>query len=193
MRPKPDLKLLAVLLAISLLFTHCKKGDTGPTGPAGNTGATGAAGPQGPKGDTGTANVIYSGWLDVSYKPDTLHIGTAIDTIGYYSDIPAAKLSSAIISGGEMKVYINIGTAISPDVFPLPYFNVYSGLNIGPEYFLQRIHLYSNANASTYSQNGSKLLQYRYVLIPGNIGGRVAQTIDWNDYKKVKVYLGLKD
>ena len=59
-------------MSACLFFTACSKtGPTGPAGPAGQDGAAGAAGPAGPKGDTGTANVIYSPWLDVTYKPDT--------------------------------------------------------------------------------------------------------------------------
>lgn len=182
-------------LLLALLFTNCKKGDTGPAGPAGPAGAagaTGAAGAQGPKGDTGTANVIYSAWLDVTYAADTVHVGTLIDTVGFYANITAPKLSTAILSGGEMKVYLNLGTTASPDVVPLPYFDVYSGISITPEFLVQRIFLYSNANASTFTRNGAKYLQCRYILIPGSVTGRRAP-VDWSDYEKVKKALGITD
>jgi hypothetical protein len=68
MKAKSSLTLLASLVLITFIFTQCQKGDVGPAGPAGPTGAAGAAGSPGatgPKGDTGTANVIYSPWLDV--------------------------------------------------------------------------------------------------------------------------------
>src|SRR4051812_48308804 len=71
-------KVFMPLIAVTLLFAYCKKGDTGPAGPAGANGAAGTpgaagpTGPQGAKGDTGTANVIYSQWLDVAYDADTL-------------------------------------------------------------------------------------------------------------------------
>ena len=69
MKAKSSLTLLASVIAITLIFTQCQKGDTGPAGPAGPagpTGPTGPAGANGAKGDTGTANVIYSAWLDVT-------------------------------------------------------------------------------------------------------------------------------
>lgn len=46
------------------------------------------------KSDTGTANVIYSSWLDVTYLADTIHIGTLVDTIGFYTNITAPKLTT---------------------------------------------------------------------------------------------------
>jgi hypothetical protein len=184
------LRPLAYLLVISLLFANCKKGDVGPAGP---TGPAGPSGSQGLKGDTGTANVIYSGWLDVAYQPDTIHIGTAIDTIGFYGNITATKLTNAILSGGELKVYMNAGTSANPDVFILPYLDPYSGIHVTPEFFVQRIYLYSNANVSTVTQNALKYLQYRYILIPGGVNARMAHPVDWSDYNKVKIYLGLKD
>ncbi len=198
MKTRPSLLLVIILsLAVSSILVQCKKGDPGPAGPAGSNGTqgpAGSAGPQGPKGDSGTANVIYSTWLDVNFVPDTIHSGTAIDTIGYYADINAAKLDSAIISGGEMKVYLNAKTSISPDVFPLPYFDIYSNLSISPEFFIGRIHLYSNADASTYTQDQLKYLQYRYILIPGGVTtGRFAKIINWNNYNEVKNLLGLND
>ena len=101
MKRNTCLGLPILFLAIILVFTHCKKGDTGPAGPQGpqgEQGQMGATGSQGPKGDTGTANVIYSSWLDVTYIADTVHNGTTIDTIGFYANIAASKLDSSIIA-----------------------------------------------------------------------------------------------
>ncbi|MGN6353999.1 MAG: hypothetical protein ACTHLB_11460, partial [Parafilimonas sp.] len=76
---------LVACLSAYLFFTACSKtGPEGPQGEQGPPGETGAQGEQGAKGDTGTANVIYSGWLDVTYDADTVHNGDAIDTIGFY-------------------------------------------------------------------------------------------------------------
>lgn len=188
-------KILGLLFLVTILFANCKKGDTGPAGPAGPNGANGAngaTGPQGPKGDTGVANVIYSQWLDVTFSPDTMHNGTAIDTIGFFANIPAPKLDSIIITTGEMKVFINLGSASDPFVAPLPYFDVYSFVSITPTFSIQNIQLYSDADASTVTQNNVKFLQYRYVLIPGGVGG-IRKNTDWNDYNQVKTTLGLSD
>ncbi len=180
-------------ICLLVLIVHCKKGDTGPAGPAGNAGAAGPSGPQGPKGDTGTANVIYSPWLDVPYLPDTIHIGSVIDTLGFYADITAQKLSAAILSNGEMKVYLNFGTTTNPDVVPLPYFDVYTGININVDFKLQKISLYANADAGTRTVSGAKVLQYRYILVPGSVPARMAHPIDWKNYNQVKQLFGIQD
>lgn len=187
MRKSSYLAYIPVSLIICLLVAHCQKGDTGPAGPQGQPGPTGS---QGPKGDTGVANVIYSAWLDLTYSPDTIRNSGILDTIGYYVNIPAPQLSTSILSGGEMKVYVNLGTSASPDVAPLPYTDIYSGLNITPEFYPQKISLYSNANVSTFTQGGLKYLQYRYILIPGGV---TSQSIDWNNYHKVATYLKLNN
>ena len=198
MQQKTCFKLLTVLLGITLFFAYCKKGDVGPAGATGATGATGAAGAagaQGPKGDTGTANVIYSAWLDVAYLPDTFRNTTGkLDTAGFMVNIQATKLTAAIINSGEIKVYVNFGTPATPTVVPLPYSDViYDYTSIQPVFYTGRIFLYATDNYSTFTQNNLKRNQYRYILIPGVVNARVAQPVDWNDYNKVKDYLGLKD
>jgi hypothetical protein len=201
MRRNFHINFPVLLLLIILIVSSCKKGDTGPAGPAGPTGAAGAPGAagangaEGPKGDTGTANVIYSEWLDVEFSADTIQNGADIDTVGFFADITAAKLDASILSQGEMKVYLNIGTAAEPNVFPLPYFDVYSNLSINPSFSLGIISLYADFNAGTFTtQNNEKILQYRYILIPGGTtAAPVTNKVDWTDYKQVKKFLRLKD
>ena len=195
MKAKSSLTLLASLVLITFIFTQCQKGDTGPAGPAGPAGAAGAAGPAGatgPKGDTGTANVIYSPWLDVTYAPETDDNG---DTAFFLASITANKLTQTILDRGEMKVYFNWGTQADPDVSPLPLVDVFFyGLVINPEFLLQRIDLYSNFDASTITDAGQKYFQYRYILIPGSVAGRLSKpAVNWNNYNEVKAYLGLTD
>jgi hypothetical protein len=191
-----------MLLAVSLLYVACsKEGPTGPQGeqgPAGANGANGAAGPggaQGEKGDTGTANVIYSDWLDVLYEADTFRNAGVLDTLGFYGGIEALKLDQTMLTTGEMKVYVNLGTAADPNVVPLPYYDVYFNVNINVNFLAGGIALYSNINPSTFtdSDSGEKIQQYRYILIPGGTGARKAKNINWNNYKEVKAYLKLKD
>lgn len=188
MNPKPYLWLANVLFAIVLLFSCGKKGDTGPAGPAG------PAGPQGPKGDSASSgSVTYSDWLDVAFSPDTIHVGGSIDTIGYYAGIDAPKLTTSIITKGEIKVYVNLGTSASPDVAPLPYFDVFTSVSITPEFLEKKIFLYSNTDAGTATKDGAKHLQYRYIFIPGTTTAGVAPKIQWNVYGAVKNYFGLTD
>jgi len=195
MKAKSSLTLLASLVLITFIFTQCQKGDVGPAGPAGPTGPAGAAGTPGstgPKGDTGTANVIYSPWLDVTYTAET--DPNTGDTLDFVAHITANKLTQAILDKGEMKVYMNWGTQTNADVAPLPILDpFFTGVVINPEFLVQKIDLYSNFNASTITNAGQKYLQYRYILIPGSVAGRLAQPVDWNNYSKVQAYLGLTD
>lgn len=188
------------ILAFALLAVSC--GKDGDTGPKGDTGAQGPQGPQGPAGPTGpqgpagggSGTVIYSDWLDVAFKPDTIHTsGGGIDTTGYFADIDVAKLDENMLATGEIKIYLNGFNATDPEVIPLPYYDVYSNLNINARFYKNLISLYSNGDISTVQdRNGVKYQQYRYVLIPGNVEARKAG-IDWNDYVQVKAYLGLEN
>ncbi|OMP77477.1 hypothetical protein BW716_19790 [[Flexibacter] sp. ATCC 35208] len=180
-------------MAIAFIVSSCSK--EGKTGPQGETGTTGATGATGPKGDAGTANVIYSDWLTVAFLPDTIHnTDGTIDTLGFYADLDVPKLDDALISTGEMKVYLNFGSAATPIVTPLPYLNIYSSWNITATFFTGGIELYSNGDAGTWTDgSGNVRWQYRYVLIPGGTEARKAKTVDMSDYKAVKAWLGLKD
>ncbi|SHM69928.1 hypothetical protein [Chitinophaga sp. CF418] len=156
-------------------------------------GKDGAAGPAGPKGDTGSGTVIYSEWLDVPYKPDTIHTaGGGIDTVGFYAIIDVPKLTQALLSTADVKVYINTNDASDAVIYPLPY-SAASGLYIDMRAYAQKIELYSNADLSTASANGKKYQQYRYMIVPGNTQARAAAPVNWSDYAEVKAYLGLKD
>jgi hypothetical protein len=144
--------------------TGCKKGDTGP------------------KGDTGNANVVYSGWLDVSYDAVTNQAG---DTIYYFeSTIPAPKLTDSILTKGDVRVFINLGTAAQPEIVPLPYGNL-----IFPYAKRGTIDLQAFVNgADTYTQGGQKFQQYRYVLISGSVPARIA-----TDYQSLKERYNIPD
>jgi hypothetical protein len=201
-------KIFLPLLAVTLLFAYCKKGDTGPagaTGAAGQPGGAGPTGPQGPQGDPGTANVIYSEWLDFTYSAfDTIHTpsgtGFTVDTVTYQGDITAAKLDSTILANGEIKVYFNFGSSAQPDVVPLPWIfpfdNGFSGTAyLTPDFFVGGIEITSNIDLSTARVtllNGVKSGQYRYILVPGGTGARALRP-NWKDYNAVKAFYGIKD
>src|SRR4051794_7007506 len=101
------------LFTASLMFTSC--GKDGDVGPAGSKGDTGGAGPAGPKGEQGTANVIYSDWLDVSFGSEPKFPPV------YFTAIDAPKLTADVLSTAEIKVFVNFNTAEDPLVTPLPY------------------------------------------------------------------------
>lgn len=178
--------ITALFFSLAILATSCKKGDTGAQGEQGEQGETGATGST---GKTGSANVIYSGWIDASFEG--YNDSTAI------AEIDAAKLTDSILNYGDIKVYWNANTASTPYVVSLPYAD--NGMFLGVDdlylnfvavsgsiYLLSNYDLSSGTDA-TYGD----YWQYRYVLIPGGTAARTA--VDWNDYKQVQKYLGLKD
>ncbi|SEM57177.1 hypothetical protein SAMN04488505_10574 [Chitinophaga rupis] len=137
--------------------------------------------------------MIYSEWLDVPFKPNTIHTaGGGIDTIGYFADIGVPKLTPTLVNTADVKLYINSKDASDPVIYPLPY-NAPSGLYIQFSAYAQGISLYSNGDLGTVTTNGKKYQQFRYMIVPGNTQGRLAASINWSDYAAAKVYLGLKD
>lgn len=181
------LVLLSGLFFVMFIISCGKEGGDGPQGPAG------PAGPAGPKGDAGSGDVIYSDWLSVPFKPDTIHrVNGTIDTVGFYSVIDAPKLTLALLGTADVKVYVNSNEAGDPLIYPLPY-NSNSGLYINMAAYAQKIELYSNADVSSVMYNGKIYQQYRYMIVPGNTGARSAAQVNWSDYAAVKAHLGLKD
>lgn len=177
------------MLAVALTVTACKKGDPGPQGEKGDkgdTGATGATGATGTKGEPGTANVMYSDWLDLGYSLDQ---ASGI----YFTQIDEPRLTDEFLTTGEVKVYINLGSAAEKVVSILPYRS--GNAQITPFFLDKLIELDANVNASTVTDQttGAKLRQYRYILIPGGVNIRAEKKVDWNNYAEVKAYLGLKD
>lgn len=159
-------------ILLSTTNSGCKKGDDGA------------------KGDTGTANVMYSAWIDVTFTPA---INTAGDTVAFTATIPAAGITKAIIDSGVVKVYLNAGTAASPAVFPLPITDYYALTvdNLNLYFTVGNINMYATGDASTGpNSSGVKSWQYRYIIIPGGVKtGRV----DWNNYETVKSFYNITD
>lgn len=177
------------MLAAALTITACKKGDTGPQGEKGDKGdkgEAGATGQTGSKGDPGTANVMYSDWLDLGFQLDQ-------PSGVYFTLIDEPKLTDEFLSTGEVKVYINLGTPAEKVVSVLPYRS--GNAQITPFYLEGVIELDANVNASTATDpaTGEKFRQYRYVMIPGGAHVRAEKKINWDNYEEVKAYLGLKD
>ena len=178
-------RLFSYILGIALVTTIFSCAKEGPAGPAGATGATGAPGPTGaagPAGPAGTANVIYSNWTDtVNYvllgAPDTI-VGAWL----------APKLTADIVNRGEIKVYANLNTAADPLIVPLP---LYGGYFLGEGGFIDVV--FSIGEIDLISNRNIDGLPLRYILIPGGTTARMANAVNWNDYKAVQKYLGLKD
>jgi hypothetical protein len=195
MKARPFLTVFSLLAATALIFTQCKKGDTGPagpSGPAGPAGAAGATGPQGPAGATGTANVVYSDWMNVTFAPATP------DTAAWIAEIAAPKLVDSILNKGEVKVYWDLGSdsANSRFITPLPVIDLFlfgTLVSVNPYLSRQSITILATHDVSSFTDNGNHYFQYRYILIPGGTHARMGKPINWKDYNEVKEYLGLKD
>lgn len=187
-----------LLLAITLMFASCSKegpaGATGPAGPQGPAGPAGANGAAGPAGAVGTANVIYSDWLDVTFEGS--------DSTGWFAEIPAPRLVDSILNRGDVKVYLNMGSDSTESqiivTLPITFELLFTSATVHSYFTNQVITLVSTADLSTFTDNGNKYFQFRYVLIPGGTpSGRLSNTgiksVDWNKYNEVKAFLGLKD
>ena len=142
---------------LSTTNVSCKKGDTGP------------------KGDTGNANVIYSAWLSVTYARQ---VPTPGDTF-FLANITVPKLTDSILSKGDVRVFINTGTAAAPEILPLPF-----GTVILPFASKGKIELDAAFDYSTYTTGGQTYQQYRYVLIQGSTPARRAVPQDYNTLKQ---------
>ncbi len=190
------LSALTLLIATLTLSSCSKEGSAGPQGPAGPAGATGATGP---KGETGTANVIYSDWLNVTFN----------DTSGVAS-VSAPSLTADVLNKGTVKVYWNLNNAADPFIVSVPsvvspylifseetlaqFFpsitnGNYPEIYVDAYYATNEIMLVSNypiSSADGYSQ-------FRYVIIPGGVKESGRSAVDWNNYNSVKKYYNLKD
>jgi len=197
---RKTLRLLPHILSIALVVGIVSCSKDGPAGPAGATGPAGAQGPagsQGPAGQPGTANVIYSDWLDVIYQPVKDTNNGVVDTLAWVATLPAAGITNDILAKGEVKVYFNASDSTAPAIFALPITDLFAltgVLNINLYLTAGTINLYSTEDASTFTDtgSGSKVWQYRYLIIPGGTHARTMK-IDWNNYKEVQAYLGLKN
>jgi hypothetical protein len=151
---------------LSTTNVSCKKGDTGP------------------KGDTGVANMRYSAWFDVpTFQAVT---NTAGDTVYYYQQqVDAPLITDSALNKGDIKVFVNVGTAAAPNVISLPL-----GTSLIPIFSKGKITFQGDDDYSTFTQSGSKYWQYRYVVLDGTIAGRRAANMS---YKEVQQLLGLKD
>ena len=131
------------------------------------TGATGA---------TGTANVIYSPWLNVT----TVKSGS-----NYNATIIAAGITQDIVNKGEVLTFISF---LGDSYNPIPYLD-YNGtmlfLVIRPYYTIGKINLIGNFDYSSYKM--------RYIIIPGVVAGGRRAAVDFSDYKAVKKFYNIPD
>ena len=169
------------------------QGEQGPTGPAGADGADGADGQDGAQGDTGTANVIYSDWIDSEFDTNITDPAAGVD-------LSAPGLSQEIIDEGTVLVYGRNIVLPSPEIFPLP--QIISGDNHG-----FRVNGVGTIRLTIASLDGSAvgsrvMEDYRYILIPGEQpdgggGGITIKSSEYDyskmSYEEVAALFGIED
>ena len=165
-------------------------GAVGLTGAAGATGATGATGPQGPKGDkgdTGSINITSSDW----FSPTTADWQKVTNTQYLYA-LNEPKITQNILNAGLVLVYGRIQP--NSTVYLLPITTV---TNVGLVTFLTSASLgkigiqYIELSDFQANLNLLPVKQFRYVIVPGALGGRT--DIDYNNYEEVKKAFNIAD
>lgn len=146
-----------------------EQGEQGIQGEQGDPGAEGPQGPQGEQGDPGTANVMYSEWMDQDWNfTDSPNFKTML--------VNDVNLTDDFLDGGGFVLGFFRFQENVP--FPLPYQN-FSSNNIRTFY---PVHFSDEGNVrfSIESTDGTALTdsevngsgpginaQFKYVLIPG--------------------------
>ena len=188
---------LAILL-IGSFVASCsgEDGETGPAGPQGPqgeqgpAGAAGQDGAQGEQGEPGTANVMYSDWINTEF-------GNNIVATSESFVIDAPDVDSDMLNFGTILVY---GRRVTPDntVYQLPI--VFGAARQQSYYFRAedgeiRISVVANEEGESVG-DGSFLEQYRYVLIPGGTpisGKSSAPDFTKMTYEQVAEYFNFEE
>ncbi len=200
------------MLFASLLFISCsaEDGATGPVGPAGpqgeqgpagadgadgENGADGANGEQGEQGEPGTANVIFSDWIDSEFPANIVAVGAGFD-------IDVEELTQENIDGAAILVYgRNTNVIGTPDVFPLPFITNSNQYN----YRIEDVGVLRITIASTEGLSiGIPFFEdYRFIIIPGENpangpGGGISikgSTIDYTkmSYQEIMQHFNIQE
>ncbi|MEM9077828.1 MAG: hypothetical protein AAGC43_12345 [Bacteroidota bacterium] len=155
-----------LFLGISFLIScSAEDGETGPAGPQGPQGEQGAQGPQGEQGEPGTANVIYSGWIDSEFDNNIISISASFS-------IDAPLMTDEIINEGVILVFGRSNPAPvtnDTDVYQLPI--VFGAALQQSHYFRAeeagQLDIVVVANEEGEPVGTPFFGEYRYVLIPG--------------------------
>lgn len=176
------IKLILSALFLTTLLLSCEKegppgtaGEQGPRGEMGATGPKGDKGAAGPKGATGTVNVIYSPWLDVTF----------VKLAKWQAIIATPKITKAILDKGLVLVYFKSNSDTAP-LRKLNYF--YENDFLIQTVFEGKIVLVSNQNYS------APAYIFRYVIIPGGVLASASlKNVDLKDFTAVAKALNIPD
>jgi hypothetical protein len=187
--------LFATALSCSfVVFESCKDSQSviDPT----TNGTAASTRPAAAGSGVSTAAVIYSPWIT------TASWGGRVNAVNYiihrYQISNIAKLDQAMIDQGAILMYVRLG-GTTGEVFPIPFQRIWSrtasvtGLAYEKwSYSATPNQLLITIDPEINGYNPPTDAQVRYVLIPGESGGRKA-AIDYNDYEAVKAAYNLAD
>ncbi len=138
-------------------------------------GKDGVDGLNGMDGEPGTANVIYSNWLN---RPDGVE-GTIDGTTGMVYSFSVPQITNEILNSGAILVYLQFG---SGEIFPLAYTSRAGGI-INT---IEAIPSVGNLKILRYRHDGitpgipvGGSVRFRYIIIPG--GTPAARSINFRN------------
>lgn len=208
MKTKKTTTMMCCILAAMLFMASCSKdGDQGPVGPAGPQGEQGSAGlagadgadgadgvdgEQGEQGEPGTANVIYSDWINTEFSNNIITTSSSFT-------IDAPQIDSDLLNFGTILVYarrVVIGGGGNL-VYQLP---IVFGTARQQSYYFRaqggeiRITVAANEEGEN-AGDGTFLEQYRYVLIPGAVSTSGKSSIDYQKmtYEEITAHFEIED
>jgi len=168
------------------------QGEQGVAGPQGDQGVAGPQGDQGEQGEPGTANVMYSDWVNTEFDNNIIATSSSFG-------IEAPEIDADMLNFGTILVYarrIDIG-GDGNVVYGLPI--VFGGGRQQSYYFRaigDEIVIIVAANEEGESVgDGAFFDQYRYVLIPGGVStsDKSASDLDFTkmSYEEVVEYFNI--
>ncbi len=158
--------LLVCTLAMVVIFTRCKKGDTGPAGPT---------------GATGTANVIYSEW----FTPPSYVKDTVFSVWGFKYNKAAPGITQQVLDSGTIHTFGKL-LGYNPSVWPvnvvqqLPIQLTYNQGGVTTDTWSARLSPGNLQIRFVNDKNSYASIavthQFRYIIIPGGkAGARMAK------------------
>lgn len=176
---------LIYFIAITFFFAFASiacEGPAGPDGAQGPQGEQGPEGPQGPQGETGTANVIYSEWMDIEWN--------LIDTESVKSlRIEEENLTEEFRGSGVVVAY---AMNTSESIFQLPMISSMAEWRF--YHWFRGEFITFELESFDFSPVPEEIgnWQIRYILIPGGVPAKMSKDF-FEDYNAVKEYFGIPD
>src|SRR5690625_1403601 len=172
------------------------QGEPGPEGPQGPKGDQGEPGPEGPQGEPGTANVIYTEWINIGFSgsqgsiPRSPRSYLGRNYTAYEFEIP--ELTQEIIDQGTVLVYMkmgprNVNGLITQLPFTLGNTDGTTDSTIYITYTLTNglVRVLSQYLDTNTAFNMVETTDFRFVLIPGGTAAAYSFDSDDVEYERI--------